>query len=411
MQSIFHNKYSYQKIRLNIFLTILFIIWPFASFLLSLFTYKNKYSRIIFVLFWALWGYSRILIWGQDSTYWTREFFNYEYFSFSDFFLLKIGSLGSESTDFIYSLFLFIMSKITNSSAILWAILSGLFTYLYIKAYKPLFKHGNRSIGDFIIFIIFMFFIPKTAFGVRFWFAVLIFLISIVRIILYNEKKYIYVLPITILIHFSFILPIIAYIFYRFTNRNRIFSYSIFIGLLLVMVLSFEFTSLANIFVDNSAFQDKVQGYGNVDDRVEYFGSKSNFLIIDKFMYTLYSLFVILFIQKNKYIVDNNILLINLSRFLLIFFIFILSLYRFLDVLDRFTIVFTLLSIIYFAYAYKIANKKYIQKLNYLLYTGLFFWGFHLLVNFVRSYSIINNKLYYTSLFNIISGDTQLIIQ
>lgn len=402
------SRYRYQ---FNLFLTLIFCVWPFGASIISLVTFKNKYSQIIFMLFWALWGYSRILIWGHDATAWTREFFSYDFVTLSEFTTAKVRALGAESTDFLYSFFLFLMRKITDSSAILWATLSGLFTYLYIKAYYPLLKYDNKSIGDFIILILFLFFIPKTAFGVRFWFSALFFLISIVRIILYNDKRYIYLLPVTILIHFSFLLPVLAYGYYHFTRNNHKMSFLILFILLLMMVFAFEYTSLSNLFEDYSAFQSKVEGYGDISDRGDYFGSKSRFLVIDKFMYTLYSVFVLIYIIRNRHIIGNNVLLLNLSRYLLIFFVLLLSLFRFLDVLDRFTIVFTLLTILYFAYVYKFAKKQYLIQVNRLLYGGMIFWGFHLLVNFVRSYGIINNKLFYSSFFSIISGSNQLMIQ
>lgn len=397
-------------IQFNLLLLLLFLIWPFGGFILSLFTFPNRFSKLTIVLFWSIWGFTRILPYGHDSTAWTLEFIRYENISFLEFVSTKIRVLGIESTDFLYSLFLFLIRKLTASTALLWFILSGVFTYLYVKCYNIVLKKQQKfSIGQLILFFLFIFFIPKTAYGVRFWFATLILIYSITQIIINKNNRYLYLLFIIPLIHFSFIIPLFSFIFYRFSRKNKRSLLYLLFAIFFINILLI-YTPLSRLFMDYDIINYKIEGYGNIDNRQNYYDSKSSFLIIDKFMYSIFSLYIILFMRKRDYLFQNNIFLKNYSYFLIVFFISILSMINFLDILDRFTIVFTLMAIIFISLIYTINYQLKRNRiiLNKLIFAGIIFWGFHLIVNFLRSNTIINNSIYYSNFFKLISHGKDL---
>lgn len=408
-----HNKYT---IALNLSLTILFIILPISAFLLAIITFKNQFSRIIFVLFWGLCGFSKNLIWSHDYTFWTMEFIRYEGTTFRDFVETKILTLGSESTDFIYSLFLFIMSKITNSSAWFWFLTNILFSLLYVKCYTIIFRNYQyNNLYLFILLLIFIFFIPITAYGVRFWFAALIYIYSIVRIITLNDKRYIFILLMSSLIHFSFLIPTGAFVYYQLTKSKQKLYLPIFFTLTIATGAVIQFTQISALFENFTAFDQKIEAYGQDSERVSHYAARSTFLIVDKFAYTLYAFFVVIYTRIQKSGLRSNQInskAHNFSYFLLIYLAVLLLFIKFPDILDRFTIIFTLITIIYFTYYYLLHFNKFsmssIRKVNNMILLAIMFWGFHLIVNIAKSRGVIDMKILYSSLFTILSGDTDL---
>lgn len=416
MQNLFVSQYDRKTIGLNLLLAILFILWPLSAFVLSIITYKNRFSKVIFMLFWGLWGFSRTLISTHDSTAWTLEFIRYNRVTFNEFIDLKIRSIGAESTDFLYSLFLFIVNKITDSTAWFWLINSILFLFIYIKCYAVILNKTSRNnIYLFILFLLFIFFIPPTAFGVRFYYAALIYIYSVVKIIIYDEKKFFFLLILTPLIHFSFFIGFAAYLYYHFThNRSRpqLYIYAL-IFVAIIFGFTIQFTALSDSFESISAFEQKIEGYGETSDRADHYASRSTFLIVDKLFYTLYALFVVVFIRYKQarskiQFNQNDYGINNFNYFLLVFFSSLLLFLDFPDVLSRFGIVFTLMTILYFTRLYVTRDRNHF--LNNLTIFAIVFWGFHLIVNFRRSLGLIDLNLLKGSLISVLSGPTELTI-
>ncbi len=392
----------------TLILAFIFVIWPFGAFILSLLTFNLKISRIIFVLFWGIWGYSRNLIWGHDSTDWTLEFVSFSNLEFNEFITSHILTLGIDSTDFLISLLSFSISRITQNTAMFWFIHGLLFSYLYVKCYPTLLKDQyHKKLGLFALFIIFFLFIPRTAYGVRFWYAALIYIYSIIKIILYNEKKYRILLFLAPLIHFSFIILVFSYIYYDLTNKNK----KIFLTIWFTLAICFNLIGFSNLigFVENfPIFGRKIESYGNIQSRGEYFAEKSIFFMLDKYLYTFYSVFIVLLfrIKSNLTTLSINEQLRKFNYFLMIFLGTLIFLSDFLDALDRFSIIFTLLTILYFTHIY-VFNKNSILVVK-LTFFSLLFWGIHLIVNYLRSSSSMNSTLWYNSLWGLISGNQDL---
>ncbi len=417
MRSLLISTYNKNVIGLNLLLVILFIVWPFGAFILSTITFRNKFSRIIFILFWGLWGFSRNLISTHDSTVWTFEFMRYTKVTFQEFAELKIKTLGTESTDFLYSFFLFLVSKITSSTAWFWLINSILFLLVYTKCYTAVLKKTSlNNIYLFTLFILFIFFIPQTAYGVRFWYAALIYIYSVIKIIIYNKQKYLFLLILAPLIHFSFFIGLAAYIYFHFTHYHfrPKFYLSIIVFIAVISGFIIQFSTIGDSYSNFSAFEQKIDGYGETSDRSESYASQSTFLNIDRLLFTLYSLFIVISMRskkvKNKLkSVQSDYGLNNFNYFLMVFFSSLLFFVNFPDVLARFSIVFTLMTILYFIRLY-ITNKDSSIYLNNLTLFAMLFWGFHLLVNFRRSLGVADINLFKGSLISIMTGSPELAI-
>lgn len=402
---IFNN----QQVTLAPIIALLFIVWPLGSLALSIITINNRFSRIIFVLFWGLWGYSRVLPIGHDSASWTMEFLQYSTVSFNDFVENKVRSIGIESTDFLYSGFLFFLNKISNDIAIFWFINAAFFSYIYIRVLSESFKYiktRQTPYEFYILLFIFLFFIPLPAYGVRYYYAALLLLLGLVQVILNKKSLFKIVIFITPLIHFSFIIPIVAYIYYELTKRKP--SKYIWFLFIIVIITSLVvgMTSLAGIFEGLDVVEKKIEGYGDIGNRSEYYTSKSLFLIVDKFLYTAYSVFVLLIVRykynRKELFLTNE--LKSFNNYLIILGISLLFFINFLDVLDRFTIIFSLITILYFCIVYLINYQRKKILVNKMMIYGVVFWGFHIIVNLRRSLDVTSLHILKSSIIGILSN-------
>lgn len=377
----------------------LFLFWPMGSFLISLLNLFKKESQVFYILFWGIVGYSRILISSNDSAYWTFLSLEYVNISFEDFCIMQLVSLGTTSTDFFYSLFLFLMSRITEYTAVFWMITSVIFAFFYVLTYRIIVKNivdKNHLISVFSF--TYLLFIPYTAFGVRFWFAVLFFIFAVYNEIL-NSKSSKLLLLLSVLTHFSFIYPVGIYLFYKVVGRKS--RYVIYWYIIAILVLSFAIMGLSS-YLDSSVFTDKLEGYGDSTDRGEYFGSKSLFLLADMFLFPSYSVIVIVYLYIKIKLNTNKQKMI--VEFLLYFAISFLLLLNFYDALARFSVVLSLMTIL--CLLYLLGNKVHISAC--ILYVGILCYGIHILVNLRRSIDIFNPRIFIESIFGLLSRGLNL---
>lgn len=389
----------------DVLLLLIFALYPFGAFIIALLAFNRKSSRIVYVLFWGLWGFSRFLIFGHDAVDWTFDFLLFSTMDFQEFKAVKILTFGVTSTDFVFDFYSFILSRFTNSTAIFWMIHGIGYAYLYTKCFPKHLKDSYKTtFWLFLLFIIFFFFIPRTAYGVRFWYAALLYIIAITQIILYERKKYQFLLYITPLVHFGFILAIIPYMYYTFIKRN---NSTIWLWLIISIIIYLVGTAaLSGLLNDLPVFERKLDSYGNIEQRASYYNEKSWLFMLDKYMYSSYSIFLVIFFWMNHNRFSITKKLMNLNYFLLLFIGLLFMSMSFLDVLDRFSILFTLITILYFIYLY--TYNKNSRTMLYFTLLSIPFWGTHLLVNFLKSRSTVNPVLFYSPLWKILSGALDL---
>jgi hypothetical protein len=351
MTKLFFNRY--------IVPLLLFIIFPFGAFFFSLRNLKLRSNGFIFVLFSALYGYSMNFQLDTADSYRLALWFIQSDKSFEEIITLyQLGIVVDIYKNIVYTF----VGGFTNNPKVLFAVFGavfGLFCYLSIRLLL------NERIGKsnkFFIILLFVFFATNSLVninGIRFWTATWVFFYSVVKYIVYGNKKWIIGLLIIPLIHFSFLFLILFLFLFKLTFfifRDKIkyyfyiFLFSFVFSLFSPQMSDSDFLSDDTELVSSSSINDKIHIYSGAGKTSEEKIDKSlyrkaNNIFTETFRYVLkISAFIIGFIIYKKY------KYINKSKFTDILFLLVLFLFSwaflassFFSSGQRFIIVFWLL--------------------------------------------------------------------
>lgn len=206
---------------------LLFVIWPFFAFLLSLFRYNKIEAKIIFVLFTALYGYSMIANSEDLDLYrylhWIENF-RYDVLDWSDFTVMVTAVNISEgvSMDIYRDVMAFFVSRFTSDGHIFMLFLGIVFGIAYVKTLSQLLSiYDNRSFwGGILLFSYSFAFSLDWLGGVRFGTAAYVYLIGALHYITGQYKKaYIY-FPLSFFIHFGFIVGVLILLVYKYLQNH-----------------------------------------------------------------------------------------------------------------------------------------------------------------------------------------------
>ncbi len=206
-------------------LILLFFIHPFSSFLLALYNLKSKYSFTVLLLFFVLFGYTFIAQNETADSFRYVEDFNYykevsankyqsdikEYLTFDS----TIKDIYTISTYFL-------ISKISDSYHLLFALWSLVFSFFFLKSFRFLIyqKEWNKTLIPIIIAFLFLFSNPITNInGVRFWTAAWIAVYATFEIVINKNLRYVALALITPLIHISYLIYFAVLLVYLFSIK------------------------------------------------------------------------------------------------------------------------------------------------------------------------------------------------
>lgn len=215
------------------FQTILFLLWPFGSFLCSLLLIRNKVSRLFFVLFSILAGYQLIYPENFDISRHLEQFKALTSLSFADIFSAEYFLLN-RIVDLYGIILFYTVSLFTSNEQVLTACIYFVYSFIFVKFLKRLFEVLPEKVSVvtniFFIGILFTFPIDNIQ-AIRFGTSFIFFIYFFVRSIL-GDKKAHYWLLLTPAIHFSMILPCLLYFVYRYLRvKERICWLIVFIAL------------------------------------------------------------------------------------------------------------------------------------------------------------------------------------
>ena len=120
---------------------LLFIVWPFLSFINSVKQFKYLHSKILILLFFGLYGYTYIFIEGTDSISYAISFINMSSTDITGFFssIKSFQSEDSGTLDSVIPIISFILSRLTDNPYILYAIFSIIFGFYLILSVNIIF--------------------------------------------------------------------------------------------------------------------------------------------------------------------------------------------------------------------------------------------------------------------------------
>lgn len=258
-----------------------FIAIPFVAFIYSIFTFKNKSSRIIIILFIALFGYNMVAE-SEDMDLYRYHLILHQYSSSSfpevlnDFFVSvttsqeKTSDANTSEVDLYVGLVCALLSRVTDNGHILmgcFGLIYGLAMVAVLKQF--LAKQMKEDPYSIIIILCASFAIPLyTLAGVRYGTATFFFIWGIIANLKENDYKSWILVLISCLTHFAFVLPASVFLLYTaFLKKEHPFR----VVLYLFYFSSFFLPNLLSLHIADvlpflgSSVNDRVAAYNDPD--------------------------------------------------------------------------------------------------------------------------------------------------
>ena len=217
-----------------------FLIWPFGVFLYSIRNILNKHYQKLIIAFSFLYGYTVYPYSGDIINY--REWFSivasyniYDYLyilqnTFSTESLVSYqvtNNMVTQPDVFAISL-QFLVSRFTENPRWFWGIVSVIYTsfmFMFVNQITKEVNWLNKNFGQLLFFAFLLLVIPfyVGVTGVRFWPALFLFCTYLVKYIYRPKAKYIGYAALSILIHYSFFVPVAILLIKHLLPDNRFF--------------------------------------------------------------------------------------------------------------------------------------------------------------------------------------------
>lgn len=214
---------------------LLFIIWPFGAFVLSLFRPASKSSYVIYWLFGILFCWSMYINDGDtfiDFINITHRFYNQSQMTFDELIerITNIYAENSKDKD-IYNITLnWLVQQFSSNFHTLFALASIPYLYFMLKSLKMVTGDNIRFSTSFWCYVIILLFVlPKSIFDVqnfRFSTATWVSTYGFLQFFYLGRKKYCLLLLVTPFIHSSYwFIVIIAALYLLFRRIPMRYAY------------------------------------------------------------------------------------------------------------------------------------------------------------------------------------------
>ncbi len=364
---------------------LLFIIWPFLSFMLALVNFSKKEARnvvYIFIIYFGLTFVNNNT--AVDSYRYALSLKATAMLPFSDFFKIIGGLYSDTSVDIVEPLISFLVSRISSDHGIYFAVWAAFFGFFYLKSIGILYDRCKMNHGwNTIIFMIFFaMIIPVTMIsGVRMWTAAWIFFYGAYRAVTEKEFKFLFIALSSSLVHWSFITAnLILFIYFFAGNRNIIYIPVALASFIVPRLASPFFATLA--LKAGGELQHRYSSYSSeayINVLQESAAQSSWFIRIANDLVFYYLLIAVVVIQFKHITIITNKKEENLFSFLILFLAFVNFGMPIPSFGERFMLVFFL-----FATAYLLLYFARLPGNNLYLITilGIFPMLLYSLINF-----------------------------
>lgn len=388
---------------------LIFILWPFLSFLISVFNFSDKSLRKFILAFLVLFGATGVLSnKTHDALGHMRYFDEIARRPLSDLWIIvtDLFTGGKAPVTDLYATFVnFFISRLTDNASYMFAFHALIFGIFYLKSTSLLYDEfrGNKNINTFLFLLLFVFIIPIDKIQyVRFWTAAWIFIYATLKLLKNKNIKHFILLFLACFVHISFILPVaIALIYFVVGNRINIY----FIILLISYILPGLITSQISQFGSLGAgelLDNKVSAYAlnetYIADRVARFEVRSWYIRfqVPFLHYALLFVLSYLYIKRKKFIQDNYQL--SLFSFLVLFLAFVNFGYQIASVGERFILLFFSFGCVFLYRHFSLNDKKQLSWLTYILIIPSSLWllvQLRFMLDFMNAFMIVGNPLFF----------------
>ena len=385
---------------------ILFLIWPFLSFIEAFaYGFSKKSHKLLLTLFSGFIG----LNFAVDSespdinTYINRfQLYYNRDFSYLQEFVISYFQLEAKHYDILTQVIYYVLSRFTDSPYILFLTFGLIFGYFYGNVFIQIGAYVNKklSLTDHVLILVLLLLIFPTK-GInqfRFYTASLIFINGLLSYFNNNKKASIYLMVLSLVTHIALILPIISFLISLMFKKMNI---KVFITALIIIVLTSTQLTFIEQYINilGGSIEEKYNDYtGDIaktrmesfKDRVWYAAYYRELLVV-----ALLAVFLYIFKRKDILTSKDKKLLVPIS-FLALFTALTFNMYMYHRYFD-------LLAFVLLFYIIMIKIKYNDRMLNF--YTAIALPPFSLaavlnlsdVLRFVNPFIIVDN--YFTVWF------------
>jgi hypothetical protein len=382
-------------------LWVAFVVWPFLTFLYSLANFSVKEYRKFVFLFFVYYGATFLISNPEvDANRYMDQLIGWSVKSWDDY-INSATALYSDSatpgqtdemvaTDPFVLTINYLLSRFTIYKGALFGVFAALLGFFYLKAIGQLYDYkkyiNNRVTLFYLLYFAFLVSIFSIN-GFRFWMACWVYFFGAYNFVTRKDHvtrwisiAYLFVACSSVLIHFSYILPVaLLFLYFILGNRNYVY-YPLLVMSFFVSINVNELLNFQSIDAPESV-REKSQRYLSEGYETLYSKNREGLKWFIRYPYTYYFAgFVLIFVRiKHKLALlepGTN----SLFSFLLLFFSFTNFVMN-EGQLIRFTAVFNLFAIAFIIRAYKdwnISQFRWVEGLGALAFTLHFFISFRI---------------------------------
>lgn len=379
---------------------LLFMLWPFASFLLSLANFRNKTSRIYYILFGGLYGYSQYFGETGDSGRLWQQFANMANSSLAELWTQAFDI--TQSPDVYKSLLFGVFSRFTDNGNIMFFVVALIYTAFFVGIINWILKYIPRKINTLSVLLLIaiaLSFPFSIIGGIRSGTAGMMLLFCIFSYLFTEEKKYLFLMAFTPLIHFSYFgFLFFAYVAILFRERP-VAIYLMFI--ISFLLRAFDLNQIVSDYFGGSAIERKSTVYTNEEINEAGRQSINNMNWYARYYLDIMRYFLLIALPLVWFKIRERASGVTRSVFL--FFLSFYSLYNIsssaLHMAIRVLPLLNFCGLTFFLFGYNEAYSKFIKNLIIIGFPVILLF---ILVSFRVGQHTINPHLFYGNLFSIL---------
>lgn len=252
------------------YIYVLYLLYPVLSLWMVFKNYRASWAKNVVWLFTIFYGFTFYI--SSDSA---ADAVRYKdmlvemgrsNLDFQSFFNL-LFSESSSYIDIAQPLLTFLVSRFTLDHRFLFAAFGFFYGYLYSRNIWFLIEQGKTEVQfmNRFLLVFFAFLVGISAMnGIRFWMATHLFFFGTISLVFEQKKKGFWIAASAILVHFSFLLPLVLLLGYRIIGNHRKVYACLFFCSFFVAVLNLNYLNQFSGYLPK-VLQAKSNTYLNED--------------------------------------------------------------------------------------------------------------------------------------------------
>lgn len=365
----------------KVIIPLLMVIAPFLAFLYSVRKPLVRVCQYGIVFFFFILGYHRKLWYSGDANTWTEAIMDFNRYGLTS---LEDRILSYQGFNIGYLSFLYLLSRI-DYTAIIWAVVFSLTAIAFLFFYRMQIVNQRSiklEIYDILLFFLFLEYIPFNSYGVKFWVALMVFVLGFCLSLSNARTLGGFLVLISASFHYAMAYLVFLYMISYFTYGKNL------VRKILILAIVFILLVTLSRYLEIAFLEEKVNAYSG-GSLVE---NKAMWIIVDRFLTTIISS---LFVFYTCFISIKERETAFFRYFLFVFVLGLIPLVNTLDGLDRYSRAFSFMTLLF------IIRVRFCKVFipHYFRYGILAIFSWHLVVNYLLRKGELDFDVFYQNLF------------